>query len=246
MFIWYFSKYEHWSQISLRLSWWVLRIEVCFRIQCLHYNPVSNHFCTGGGDPFVEVTVNSKEENSYLTIFVLITSKNSASVLSMSCSGASWTTRRCSRPSRCSTTRCTPPVSTQQPGGSTQYRLRTHCCTVCTLCTVQAHILFKMAERLFCKFWLVFSPVALNSFFSQLVLVGFDLQWFWWLLSSLVPIGFVYMVLNGFVSTSSGWICITAFRLFCFHRFWLVVSPLALVCFLPLLLLASFVSTGFG
>jgi hypothetical protein len=49
-------------------------------MQCLHYNPVSNHFCSGGGGgvkPLVDVTVNSKEENSYY--FVPITSKNSAS-----------------------------------------------------------------------------------------------------------------------------------------------------------------------
>ena len=37
-----------------------------FRIQCLHYKPVSNHFCSKGGrelNTFVDVTVNSKEEN---------------------------------------------------------------------------------------------------------------------------------------------------------------------------------------
>jgi hypothetical protein len=38
-------------------------------MQCLHYKPVSNHFCSGVGggegyNPLVEVTVNSKEENS--------------------------------------------------------------------------------------------------------------------------------------------------------------------------------------
>ncbi len=36
-------------------------------IQCLHYKPVSNHFCSGGGggglNPLLEVTVNTKEEN---------------------------------------------------------------------------------------------------------------------------------------------------------------------------------------
>ncbi len=39
-----------------------------FRIQCLHYKPVSNHCCPGGGggvkSESVEVTVNNKEENS--------------------------------------------------------------------------------------------------------------------------------------------------------------------------------------
>ncbi len=39
-----------------------------FLIQCLHYRPVSNHFWPpgvgGGGNPLVEVTVNSKEEIS--------------------------------------------------------------------------------------------------------------------------------------------------------------------------------------
>jgi hypothetical protein len=34
-----------------------------FRIQCLHYKPVSNPFARGGGE-LVEVRVNSKEENS--------------------------------------------------------------------------------------------------------------------------------------------------------------------------------------
>jgi hypothetical protein len=34
-------------------------------MQCLHYKPVSNYFCSrgGGGVPLVEVAVNSKEEN---------------------------------------------------------------------------------------------------------------------------------------------------------------------------------------
>ncbi len=48
-----------------------------FRLQCLHYKPVSNHFCSKGEgeeNPLLEVTVNSKKENS----FVPITSKNSA------------------------------------------------------------------------------------------------------------------------------------------------------------------------
>ncbi len=37
-----------------------------FHIKCLHYIPVSNHFCSGGGGgvkSVVKVTVNSKEEN---------------------------------------------------------------------------------------------------------------------------------------------------------------------------------------
>ncbi|MFN9908742.1 MAG: hypothetical protein ACK56F_21885, partial [bacterium] len=37
-----------------------------FPIQCLHYKPVSNHFCSGGGGvkSVSSVIVNSKEENS--------------------------------------------------------------------------------------------------------------------------------------------------------------------------------------
>ncbi len=38
-----------------------------FLIQCLHYKPVPTHFCCGVGEgqnPLVEVTVNSKEQNS--------------------------------------------------------------------------------------------------------------------------------------------------------------------------------------
>ncbi len=64
-----------------------------FLRQCLHYKPVSNHFCSkgaGGGGvvkSVEEVTVNSREENSYwdkslrktLKAFVPITPKNSAS-----------------------------------------------------------------------------------------------------------------------------------------------------------------------
>jgi hypothetical protein len=38
-------------------------------MQCLHYKPVSNHFCSRGesrgeSNPLLEVTMNSKEENS--------------------------------------------------------------------------------------------------------------------------------------------------------------------------------------
>ncbi len=37
-----------------------------FHIQCLHYKPVSTHFCSreGGGVKCDDVTVNIKEENS--------------------------------------------------------------------------------------------------------------------------------------------------------------------------------------
>ncbi len=50
-----------------------------FNIQFLHYKPVSNHVCWvgRGGNPLVEVTVNSKEET--LKPFVPNTSKNLAS-----------------------------------------------------------------------------------------------------------------------------------------------------------------------
>ncbi len=57
--------------ISLR----VLGLKVClcmYKLQSLHYKPVSNYFCSGGGgDPFVEVTVNARRKT--------LTSKNSAS-----------------------------------------------------------------------------------------------------------------------------------------------------------------------
>jgi hypothetical protein len=54
----------HGRSISLRFLGTILR--VLRRMQCLHYTPVSNHFCLGGGGgkPLSEVTVNSKEENS--------------------------------------------------------------------------------------------------------------------------------------------------------------------------------------
>jgi hypothetical protein len=74
----------HELTISLRFLGIIL-IVLGFRIQCLHYKPVSNHFCPKGGggggskiqNLLLEVIVNGKEENS--KTFVPITSKNSAS-----------------------------------------------------------------------------------------------------------------------------------------------------------------------
>ncbi len=60
-------------------SWEFSDLRFC--TQFLHYLTVSNHFSWGGGggvNPFVEVNVNSKEENSS-DFFVPLTSKNSAS-----------------------------------------------------------------------------------------------------------------------------------------------------------------------
>jgi hypothetical protein len=54
-------------------SWEFLDSRFRFRKQFLHYKPVSNRFCS---NPLVDVTVNSKYDNS----FVPVTSKNSASV----------------------------------------------------------------------------------------------------------------------------------------------------------------------
>jgi hypothetical protein len=43
----------------------VLRLKVSIYNVYLHHKPVSNHFCGGGGiKSVIEVTVNSKEENS--------------------------------------------------------------------------------------------------------------------------------------------------------------------------------------
>ncbi len=66
-------KRIHEHTISLRFLGIILRVLMQtwgFRIQCLHYKPVLNHFFSGGGggggfSPLVEVTVNSKEENSW-------------------------------------------------------------------------------------------------------------------------------------------------------------------------------------
>ncbi len=60
------QKPNSWTYNFGEFSWYKLESYQIwgFRIQCLHYKPVSNHFCSmGGGVSRVELTLNSKEEN---------------------------------------------------------------------------------------------------------------------------------------------------------------------------------------
>ncbi len=78
------------SHAGLRFPYTMTTLQTSF--------PLSNHFCWGEGggreNPLVEVTVNSKEENSTLKTFVPVTFKNSASKRGLAVGGGRGRRRR--------------------------------------------------------------------------------------------------------------------------------------------------------